>query len=299
MALHPDRVSSAFDAPPQTGAQQIFAWGLAALLAAAAAALAGWPDDGPRPAPALAAPSQPAEAATAVAPAAPAAPDSEVETAVRRLEDRIAALTQAGDAVLKRLDALEGRLADVTGSVRRQDHRVAALEAAPEPPPALRTTATLIAEPAPSARAVAVPSMPATPPADGAPRPMVLAVPYVREAISLPPAVWRLHHGETEAAAEAPRGATQFGIDLGGAATLDGLRTLWSDLRKSHGPALQGLRPVIGIVENSRARTSEFRLIAGPLVNATAAGRLCAQLAAAGRGDCQATIYEGQRLASR
>lgn len=310
--------STSPDTPAEpSGAGAVFGWALAAVIAGGAALLIHWSGTAPvigkvfaaRPLPVTAPSHEPARPA-----AAAVGQLAETEKTVRALESRLATLTATADVLLKRIDTLDGQLMDVTGTVRRQDHRVAALEAAPEPaasapvpadpglPDAarvpLRSTSTLIADPAPAMPETAPPET--LPPAPPASRPMVLAVPFVREAISLPPAVHRLHHGESEtAAAEAPRSGTQFGIDLGGAMTMDGLRTLWNETRRTHGRALQGLRPVIGIVENARAKTTEFRLIAGPLLNATAAGRLCAELMASGRDSCQATIYEGQRLVSR
>jgi len=89
---------------------------------------------------------------------------------------------------------------------------------------------------------------------------------------------------------------TEFGVDLGSAPSMAGLRSLWQSLKEGHEPLFDGLRPVMALREGTRPGTIELRLVAGPLANAAAAARLCATLSAAGLG-CQATIFDGQRLA--
>ena len=89
---------------------------------------------------------------------------------------------------------------------------------------------------------------------------------------------------------------TEFGVDLGSAPSMAGLRGLWQSLKEAHAPLFDGLRPVMALREGTRPGTIELRLVAGPLANAGAAARLCAALSAAGLG-CQATVFDGQRLA--
>jgi hypothetical protein len=89
---------------------------------------------------------------------------------------------------------------------------------------------------------------------------------------------------------------TEFGVDLGSAPSMAGLRSLWQSLKDAHEPLFDGLRPVMALREGTRPGTIELRLVAGPLANAGAAARLCAALSAAGLG-CQATVFDGQRLA--
>lgn len=122
---------------------------------------------------------------------------------------------------------------------------------------------------------------PVAPPAP----PPVIAAP---EAIPVPP-------GQ---GAEDPGAArTEFGIDLGRANTLEGLRQLWTATKGKHAAALEGLRPLVTMREITRANGGvELRLIAGPLPNASAAARLCASLAGMA---CHPTVFDGQRLALR
>lgn len=89
---------------------------------------------------------------------------------------------------------------------------------------------------------------------------------------------------------------TEFGIDLGRANSVEGLRQVWAAIKGKHGGALEGLRPVVAVREIARPGGIELRLVAGPLANAAAAARLCASLAGA---TCHPTVFDGQRLALR
>jgi hypothetical protein len=103
-----------------------------------------------------------------------------------------------------------------------------------------------------------------------------------------------------QADAAAPKSAvqrTEFGIDLGGANSLAGLRGLWRGLLKSH-PALAALRPVIAVRESSSGRGMQLRLVAGPLIDAAAAAKICAVLTESQRA-CETTVFDGQRLAMK
>jgi len=91
---------------------------------------------------------------------------------------------------------------------------------------------------------------------------------------------------------------TQFGIDLGGETSLDGLRARWTALQSKHGKALSGLRPLVRVREGSRPGTVELHLVAGPVANAATAARVCANLQSTGIA-CRASEYDGQRLPSR
>uniref|UniRef100_E6VK62 Sporulation domain protein n=1 Tax=Rhodopseudomonas palustris (strain DX-1) TaxID=652103 RepID=E6VK62_RHOPX len=96
---------------------------------------------------------------------------------------------------------------------------------------------------------------------------------------------------EPEAAEEVPAPRTEFGIDLGAANTVEGLRGLWRKLAKQK--ALKGLQPIIMIKESGNA--AQLRLVAGPFADAAAAAKACAALGSADRG-CEASVYDGQRL---
>jgi hypothetical protein len=93
-----------------------------------------------------------------------------------------------------------------------------------------------------------------------------------------------------------PAARTEFGVDLGRANSLEGLRQLWTASKGKHGGALDGLRPVVAVREIARPGGVELRLVVGPLPNASAAARLCAALPGVA---CHPTVYDGQRLALR
>ena len=72
---------------------------------------------------------------------------------------------------------------------------------------------------------------------------------------------------------------TEFGVDVGGANSLPGLRALWRGLLKSKANApLAALQPIVAIKEGSGGRGMELRLVAGPFRDAAAAARICAVL---------------------
>jgi len=89
---------------------------------------------------------------------------------------------------------------------------------------------------------------------------------------------------------------TEFGVDLGTANSMNGLRALWRGLLKSKSNApLTALRPIIVIKEGTNGLGMQLRLVAGPLNDAGAAAKICAVLAENKR-PCETTIFEGQRL---
>jgi hypothetical protein len=89
---------------------------------------------------------------------------------------------------------------------------------------------------------------------------------------------------------------TQFGVDLGTANSVPGLRVLWRALQKSRSNAsLAALRPIIVIKEGANGLGMQLRLVAGPLNDAGAAARICAVLAENKR-NCETAIFDGQRL---
>ena len=95
---------------------------------------------------------------------------------------------------------------------------------------------------------------------------------------------------------EVPLQRTEFGVDLGTANSVNGLRALWRGLLKSRSNApLTALRPIIVIKESTNGLGMQLRLVAGPLNDAGAAARICAVLTENKR-PCETTIFDGQRL---
>ena len=90
---------------------------------------------------------------------------------------------------------------------------------------------------------------------------------------------------------------TEFGVDVGGANSVAGLRALWRGLLKSRSnAALTTLRPIIVVKEANNGLGMQLRLVAGPLDDAAAAAKICAALIESKRS-CGTTVFEGQRLA--
>jgi hypothetical protein len=104
---------------------------------------------------------------------------------------------------------------------------------------------------------------------------------------------------EEEQASATPKLAvqrTEFGVDVGGANSIPGLRALWRGLLKSRSNApLADLRPIIVIRENRNGLGMQLRLVAGPINDAAAAAKLCAAMMANDR-TCTTAVFEGQRL---
>ena len=89
---------------------------------------------------------------------------------------------------------------------------------------------------------------------------------------------------------------TEFGVDVGTANSLNGLRALWQGLLKSRSNApLAALRPIVVIKENTNGLGMQLRLVAGPLTDAGAAAKICAAMTENNR-PCETTVFEGQRL---
>jgi hypothetical protein len=172
------------------------------------------------------------------------------------------------------------------------------MPAAPEgngPPGMMRPFPVIPPSPSAAAAAEPVPPMPllrpaaAKPPQPAAPirAPLFQSNPLMTTGIFDTPA---------EPGVIAAPTVTEFAIDLGAAATVEALRTRWSDLKVSQSPLLDNLRPLVTLKESRSGQ--ELHLVAGPLTNNAAGARLCAVLAGGGL-TCQPTLYEGQRLTAR
>jgi hypothetical protein len=157
------------------------------------------------------------------------------------------------------------------------------------------------AKPSPSTPLVAAQSMMAPPdPAAGkliepgkAPNP-VISSPIPDVVASAPSAADA--EADDDSAPKVSLRRTEFGVDLGSANSVNGLRMLWRGLLKSRSNApLAALRPIIVIKEATNGLGMQLRLVAGPLNDAGAAARICAILTENKR-PCETAIFEGQRL---
>jgi len=156
--------------------------------------------------------------------------------------------------------------------------------AKPSPATPLMAAQSIMAPPDPTAAKLIEPSKALSP---------VIASPIPEVVASAPSA------SDPENEATAPKIAlqrTEFGVDLGSANSVNGLRALWRGLLKSRSNApLTALRPIIVVKEGNNGLGMQLRLVAGPLNDAGAAAKICAVLTENKR-PCETAIFDGQRL---
>jgi hypothetical protein len=260
----------------------------------------------------------------------------ESQNEARRLASAIDTLNSDRDRLYTRVTVLEQGLDSVTGAIARQNAQAAAATqpdvqpaAPPSAPPVApvatkpaaqseKASAAAGAEPVPASTSVVkeVPTKPAPNPATpliesksmmAPPDPAAGKLietsrsPKIIAAEPIPPIVAAAPSGESaeqdaeEAALPTVR-RTEFGVDVGSANSIAGLRALWRGLLKSRSNApLALLQPVIIIREGMGGRSMQLRLVAGPLTDAAAAAKLCAFMTENHR-NCETAVYEGQRL---
>lgn len=210
----------------------------------------------------------------------------------QQIAESLRALTVDRDRMMARLTRLERSLDDVTASTSRVEK--AASVSAPVPPPGPSESAREPQAGRSGQTEAAAASAPPTEETAVAPTQKQAIVPAAEDVLAslqrpagvpIPPPV-----------PVAP-GKLEFGLDLGGAHTMDGVRNLWATARSRHGPLLEGLRPLVHARER-RPSVVDLRLVVGPIPNAATAARMCATIAAAG-ALCQPAVFKGQRLAVR
>ncbi len=89
--------------------------------------------------------------------------------------------------------------------------------------------------------------------------------------------------------------ANGLGLDVGGAASYEGLRTLWKSTKTVEAELPEEAYPVVTVRENGKTHGVELRLVVGPIADVELASRLCGTLSAA-HHYCQPVAFEGQRL---
>jgi hypothetical protein len=180
----------------------------------------------------------------------------------RKLADTVRTLVAERDRFATRVAGLERGLNDVTGSIARVEKVAEAAQQA-------------------AAAATAAPRTTANPPDD-----VTSSIGSAPTAVPLPlPAPGMSGRGE-------------FGLDLGSAPNIEGLRVLWAAALRRYSTLLEGLRPVVQTRDRGQPGSADLHLIVGPIPNAATAARLCVTITAAG-AVCQPATYEGQRLALR
>lgn len=194
----------------------------------------------------------------------------------RRLIEMVRSLAGDRERLMARVSVLERSLEDVTGAIQRQQTAAAPAATQPAPPPPSEPPTKTDAPP------------PASAGAEKAPAPPTSAPEQPKRVASVAP-----NAGMPELEAIQPRAA---GVDIGGATSFDGLRTLWHTIMVGYPDLFDGLHPIVTVRENGKSRAADLRLIAGPLTDAESATRICTTLAAAKRF-CRLVQFEGQPLA--
>jgi len=194
------------------------------------------------------------------------------------LTAQVRALNADRDRLAGRIALLQSSVDDMTGAIKRQAAATAAVLATRAAAPA--------SQPQPS---TAPPGATATP---AAAVPEAKLDPAITSSVPLPP--------ERAAAAQASAGpepsTNEFGLDLGGALTLDGVQQRWTTVKANFGPLLINLHP-LAAPERRQSKTG-YRLVVGPLPNSPAATGLCAHFNAA-HTPCRAVKFEGEQIAQR
>jgi hypothetical protein len=189
-----------------------------------------------------------------------------------------AAKTDATKAENARLETAK---AEMTKTEAAKAEPVKPASAAPSPATPLMAAPSMMAPPDPAASKLVEPGKAASP---------VIAS-AIPDVVAAGPS-----DADDDAAPKVSLLRTEFGVDLGTANSVNGLRMLWRGLLKSRSNApLAALRPIIVIKESAKGLGMQLRLVAGPLNDAGAAARICAVLTENNR-PCETAIFDGQRL---
>ncbi|MEW6767756.1 MAG: hypothetical protein AB1342_06970 [Pseudomonadota bacterium] len=225
----------------------------------------------------------------------------------RQLASAVEVLNGDRDRLYARVTVLEENLESVTGSIAKQ--KAAAVAAAPPPvmqapqtppPDSAETTAAtqpdtkplVASQPTPPPKIAPVASIPTPAPIE---QKAAAAAPEKKET-AVTGALSNAPPSETDVAADKPVQKTTFGVELGGANSVEGLRAIWRTVTKSNAPIFGGLQPIVVIKEGNDGLGMKLRLVAGPLNDAAAAAKICAMLIA-DKKSCVPSVYDGQRLA--
>lgn len=157
--------------------------------------------------------------------------------------------------------------------------------AKPSPATPLVVSQSMMAPPDPAASKLVEP---------GKPQSSVIVSP-IPDVIAAAPSA-NDSEADDDSAPKASLRRTEFGVDLGTANSVNGLRMLWLGLLKSRSNApLVALRPIIVVRESNKGLGMQLHLVAGPLNDAGAAAKICAVMTENKRA-CETTIFDGQRL---
>jgi len=217
---------------------------------------------------------------------------AQLETETQLLAAQIRALNTDRDRLIGRVALLESSIDDMTGAIKKQAAATAAVLAAKATPPVPNAPAT--APPTASSAPPGNPTMTAaqTPDAVASPPPKT----DLTSAQSVPLPVARVATVSITRPETAPTTQNDFGLDLGGGATIESVRQRWLTVKANFGPLLSGMHPLAA--REHRQGATGYRLVVGPLPNSAAAAGLCAHFNAA-RTTCRAVKFDGEQIAQQ
>lgn len=203
------------------------------------------------------------------------------EQQMQHLRETLRQFAADRDQFKNRVASLERGFDDITGAIKRQAEKSA--QATPYPPPPATPPPTVSP---PASMAVAAAEPPAAPPTPSSAAPAA-PVPTPTARVAALPGVTQPSDVKRE-----------FGVDLGGAATLDQVRSAWSTIKANLGPELVGMRPTY----TQRVKASgavEYRLVlVGAVQNNTEAFAFCGKLASM-KLTCRAGHFRVSQLAEQ
>jgi hypothetical protein len=242
----------------------------------------------------------------------------ESQNKARELGAAVETLNSDRDRLYARVTVLEQGLDSVTGALARPAPAITPPATQPiapiatTPVPAASAEAELIGPVKPAAEAKAEPAAippkiapvaTAAPAASPAPAKPAEAKPAEQKAetpaADLAPTVTAAIAPSEPVASEASASIvrkTEFGVDLGGAKSIEGLRAVWRGALKVYSQQLASLQPIIVVKERHDGFGMQLRLVAGPLSDAAEAAKLCAGFLTESNRPCETSVYEGQRL---
>ena len=224
-----------------------------------------------------------------------AARRTDMENDRRSLNDALRLLAADRDRLMARVSSVERNLDDITGSIKsqmstrpmpessgpRDPTNIDALpkisgDNRPAKPPDLPDWLANVPAPWPSPSS-AMEFAPGPPLPEAEPSTRVAALP-----------------AEAQPTAPTVVSRTEFGVDIGSGADLAELRMLWTAAKARYGRLFGNLHPIV-VRRDDRPSNPDYRLVIGPLANASAAARLCARLGAADL-TCSTRPFQGERL---
>lgn len=237
----------------------------------------------------------------------------ESQNKARELAAAVETLNGDRDRLYTRVTILEQGLDSVTGALARPTAAAAATlpaiqQAMPTAPtPAVSAEAALIgpikpaetkAEPAPAPPKIApvATAAPAAAPGPAKPAEQKAEAPPADPAPTVTAAIPPSEPFTSEAPSASIVRKTEFGVDLGGAKSIEGLRAVWRGALKVYSQQLASLQPIIVVKERHDGLGMQLRLVAGPLSDAAEAAKLCAGFLTESNRPCETSVYEGQRL---